>query len=111
MKRGYLPLWQVSSLFFGRAIRALTGYPSDLPPAFRPDFRADFPSGFHPNFGPNFPSGFSSGAARQRILRMISPPRRIASSLAGSIFHARSGSDFFRPIITFSISTTGHTFR
>ena len=30
----------------------------------------------------------------------------MASSLAGSIFHARSGSDFFRPTITFSIATT-----
>lgn len=50
-------------------------------------------------------------SAGQRILRMISPPRRIASSLAGSIFQARSGSDFFRPIMTFSIPTTGHTFR
>ena len=42
---------------------------------------------------------------------MISPPWRMASSLAGSIFHARSGSDFFNPTITFSISTTGRTYR
>ena len=44
-------------------------------------------------------------------LRIISPPWRMASSLAGSIFHARSGSDFFRPTITFSIATTGRTLR
>ncbi len=42
---------------------------------------------------------------------MISAPCLIAFSFSGSIFHARSGSDFFRPIITFSIATTGRTFR
>lgn len=47
----------------------------------------------------------------QRTLRMIPPPWRMASSLAGSIFQARSGSDFFRPTITFSIETTGRTLR
>lgn len=46
-----------------------------------------------------------------RIFLMISPPCLIASSFCGSIFHARSGSDFFSPTITFSIFTTGHTFR
>ena len=47
----------------------------------------------------------------QRIFLMISPPWRIASSFCGSIFQARSGSDFFSPTITFSIFTTGQTFR
>ena len=46
-----------------------------------------------------------------RIFLMISPPCLIASSFCGSIFHARSGSDSFSPTITFSIFTTGHTFR
>ena len=63
---------------------------------------------------PGFPAAEpfeGDGQYPYRTRRMISPPWRIASSFCGSIFHARSGSDFFRPTITFSISTTGQTFR
>ena len=61
---------------------------------------------------PNFRLPVSAGrGVAYRILRMILSPWRIASSFCGSIFHARSGSDFFKPTMTFSISTTGQTLR
>ncbi len=42
---------------------------------------------------------------------MISIPTCTASSFAGRVFHARSGSDFLSPLKTFSSVTTGLTFR